>query len=136
MYFVSDRKGEKSSTDIYAVQKNGKSWGVAKPLPFNVNTAGRETTPYITPDGKYLFFSSDGHTGFGGLDVFVSENLGDSWSDPVNLGTTINTVNNDSHFVYSSDKKKGYISGIQIEGSKASLDIFELDLSNFTIPKK
>lgn len=136
MYFVSDRKGEKSSTDIYMVQKSGKSWGTAKPLPFNVNTTGRETTPFVTPDGRYLFFSSDGHTGFGGLDVFVCENLGDSWGDPINLGTTINTVNNDSHFVYSGDKKRGFISGIQIEGSKASLDIFELDLSNFSIPKK
>ncbi|MBL4861608.1 MAG: PD40 domain-containing protein, partial [Crocinitomicaceae bacterium] len=59
MYFVSDRKGEKSSTDIYVVEKVGKKWGEAKPLPMNVNTTARETTPYITPDGRYLFFGSD-----------------------------------------------------------------------------
>ncbi|TNE75969.1 MAG: hypothetical protein EP333_03390 [Bacteroidetes bacterium] len=135
MYFVTDRKGEKSSTDIYVVEKVGKAWGVAKPLPFNVNTTGRETTPYITPDGRYLFFSSDGHTGFGGLDIFVCENLGDGWSDPVNLGPMVNTVNNDSHFTYFPELKKGYISGIQILGNKASLDIFELDLSDFVLPK-
>lgn len=136
MYFVTDRKGEKSSTDIYVVEKSGKSWGEAKPLPSNINTVGRETTPYVTPDGKYLFFSSDGHTGFGGLDIFVTENKGDSWGDPINLGTLINSVNNDTHFVYDGINKKGYISGIQIEGNKASLDIFVLDLSNFTIPTK
>lgn len=135
MYFVTDRKGEKSSTDIYVVEKIGKAWGSAKPLPGNINTVGRETTPYITPDGKYLFFSSDGHTGFGGLDIYVSENLGDGWGDPVNLGNLVNTVNNDSHFVYDQAQNKGYISGIQIEGNKASLDIFILDLKDFTIPK-
>lgn len=82
-----------------------------------------------------MFFSSDGHTGFGGLDIFVCENLGDSWSDPVNLGPMVNTVNNDSHFTYFPELKKGYISGIQILGNKASLDIFELDLSDFVLPK-
>lgn len=136
MYFVSDRKGDKSSTDIYKVERVGKSWGEAKPLPMNVNTVGRETTPFISPDGRYLFFSSDGHVGMGGLDIYVSENLGDSWGDPVNLGYGINTVNNDSHFVYSEILKKGFVSGYEIVGDKSSLDIYELDLQNFSIPKK
>src|SRR5690606_14357195 len=52
MYFVTDRKGEKSSTDIYVVEKVGKKWGEAKPLPMTINTVGRETTPFITPDGR------------------------------------------------------------------------------------
>ena len=73
----------------------------------NVNTTGRETTPFITQDGRFLFFSSDGHIGMGGLDIYVSENLGDSWGDPINLGYGINTVNNDSHFVYSKELNKG-----------------------------
>lgn len=136
MYFVSDRKGEKSSTDIYVVEKNGKAWGTAKPLPATINTVGRETTPFITADGRFLFFSSDGHTGFGGLDIFVVENKGDSWGEVINLGPIVNTVNNDSHFVYSQELKKGFVSGIQIEGNKASLDIYEVDLSNFVIPTK
>jgi hypothetical protein len=137
MYFVSDRKGEKSSTDIYVVHKNGKSWGEAKPLPMGVNTIARETTPFVTPDGRYLFFSSNGHVGMGGLDIFIVEVLGDNeYGEPINLGNGINTVNNDSHFVYNAKTGKGFISGIKIEGSKASLDIFEIDLSNFEIPGK
>jgi Tol biopolymer transport system component len=134
MYFVTDRKGDKSSTDIYVVQKVGKSWGEAEPLPFHINTTGRETTPYITPDGKYLFFSSDGHIGMGGLDIYVCENKGKEWGDPVNLGLGINTVNNDSHFVYSEGSKLGYISGIEVVGNKSSLDIYQMDLTDFTIP--
>lgn len=134
MYFVTDRKGDKSSTDIYKVEKVGKKWGEAKPLPMNVNTVGRETTPFITPDGRYLFFSSDGHVGMGGLDIYVCENLGETWSTPVNLGYGINTVNNDSHFVYSPELKKAFVSGYEIVGEKSSIDIYELDLNNFVIP--
>ncbi len=134
MYFVTDRKGEKSSTDIYVATKNGKSWGDAKPLPMTVNTKGRETTPYITPDGRYLFFSSDGHVGMGGLDVYVVENLGDSWGTPINLGYGINSVNNDTHFTYSKELNKAYMSGYEIVGNKSSIDIYELDMTGFTIP--
>lgn len=135
MYFVTDRKGEKSSTDIYVATKVGKAWGDAKPLPMTVNTPGRETTPFITPDGRYLFFSSDGHLGLGGLDVYVVENLGDSWGTPINLGNGINSVNNDTHFTYYPELNKGFVSAFEIVGDKSSLDIYELDLTNFTIPK-
>lgn len=134
MYFVTDRKGEKSSTDIYVVHKEGKGWGEAKPLPEAINTKGRETTPFITPDGRYLFFSSDGHLGMGGLDIYVVENKGDSWGAPVNLGIGINSVNNDTHFVYSAPLKKAFISGYEIVGEKASIDIYEINMADFVFP--
>ncbi|MEJ6616574.1 MAG: hypothetical protein QNL61_06625 [Crocinitomicaceae bacterium] len=135
MYFVTDRKGEKSSTDIYVVEKNGKNWGTATPLPLTINTAGRETTPFITPDGRYLFYSSDGLLGMGGLDIYVVENQGGIWGTPMNLGSEINTVNNDTHFVYSAELKKAYISGFELIGDKASIDIYEIDMSKFVMPK-
>lgn len=134
MYFVSDRKGDKSSTDIYTVQKVGKSWGEAKPLPFTINTTGRETTPFITGDGRYLFFSSDGRQGMGGLDIYVVENLGSTWGEPVNLGIMVNTVNNDSHFQYYPEMNKAVMSSFQIIGQKASMDIYEVDMTNYTFP--
>ncbi len=136
MYFVSDRKGEKSSTDIYVVEKVGKKWGDAKPLPMTINTVGRETTPFITPDGRYLFFSSDGHLGMGGLDIYVVENMGGTWGEPINLGAGINTVNNDTHFVYSEALKKAFVSGFELIGDKSSIDIYEIDMTNFSYPKK
>ncbi len=136
MYFVSDRKGEKSSTDIYVVEKNGKSWGEAKPLPMTVNTKGRETTPFISPDGRFLFFSSDGHLGMGGLDIYVVENLGDSWGTPINLGNGINTVNNDTHFSYIEELNKAFLSSYNVVGNKASIDMYELDMTGFKIPTK
>jgi hypothetical protein len=134
MYFVSDRKGDKSSTDIYVVQKNGKAWGEALPLPFTINTTGRETTPFITGDGRYLFYSSDGLEGMGGLDVYVAENKGDSWSTPVNLGIMVNSVNNDTHFQYYQDMKKAVMSSFEIVGQKASMDLYQIDMSSFVFP--
>lgn len=135
MYFVTDRKGDKSSTDIYVTQKVGKSWGEAKPLPFTINTTGRETTPFISGDGRFLFFSSDGHQGMGGLDIYVVENLGSTWGDPINLGIMVNTVNNDSHFQYYPELKKAVMSSFEIIGQKASMDIYEVDMTGFEYPK-
>jgi tetratricopeptide (TPR) repeat protein len=134
MYFVSDRKGEKSLTDIYVVHKVGKVWGEAKPVSDSINTIGRETTPYITPDGRYLFFSSDGHLGMGGYDVYVSENLGSTWSKPINLGSEINTVNDDTHFRYYPDLKKAFMAGFTIKNQKGSVSIFEVNVEDFKIP--
>jgi len=135
MYFVTDRKGQKSSTDIYVVERNGKKWGAAKPLPMHVNTKGRETTPYITPDGRFLFYSSNGLIGMGGLDVYVVENLGDTWGEPVNLGAGINSVNNDTHFYYNAELQKAFISGYEIVRKKASVDIYQIDMTGFSFPK-
>lgn len=135
LYFVSDRKGEKSSTDIYVSQKVGKNWGEAAPLPFTINTIGRETTPFISGDGRFLFFSSDGHLGMGGLDIYVVENLGSTWGEPINLGIIVNTVNNDTHFQYYPELQKAVMSSFEIIGQKASMDIFNVDMTDFMYPK-
>jgi len=134
MYFVSDRKGDKSGTDIYVVHKNGKSWGEATPLPAPINTIGRETTPFITGDGRFLFFSSDGMEGMGGFDIYVAENKGDSWGAPVNLGIKFNSVNNDTHFQYYPELKTAVLSSFEIVGQKASMDMYKVDMTDFVIP--
>lgn len=136
MYFVTDRKAEKRSTDIYVVQRQGKTWGEAKPVGDSINTPQGETTPYITPDGRFLFFSSEGHTGFGGYDVFVCENLGNGWGSPINLGSQVNTVNDDVHFVVYKDLKRAFLSNIVVNGQKSSYDIFEIDYSKLLLPVK
>lgn len=136
MYFVSDRKGDKRSTDIYVVHRQGKRWGEAQLLSDSVNTTGRETTPYITPDGRYLFFSSDSRNGMGGLDVYVSENTGTGWTNAVNLGATVNTVNDDTHFLIYKELGKAVLAGFSLQGQKSSMDIFEIDLSKLVLPIK
>ena len=136
MYFVSDRKGDKKSTDIYRVQKDGSTWGKAEALSDYINTTGRETTPYITPDGKYLFFSSDGLPGMGGLDIYVSELKGGVFGQPVNLGSLVNSFTDDTHFSYYPEFKKGYVASVTTSGEKANYDLYEIDLSEFSLPIK
>lgn len=135
MYFVSNRNAEKRKTDIYVVEKVGKSWGTAVVLSDSINTPGNEATPFISPDGRFLFFSSDYHLGMGGYDIFVSENLGNAWSKPINMGAVINSVNDDTHFVHYNDLKKAYFATFVLVGQKASMDIFEIDMTNFVMPK-
>jgi hypothetical protein len=136
MYFVSDRKGDVRGTDIYMVQKNGKKWGTAVLLPDSINTVGRETTPYITPDGRFLFFSSDGHRGMGGLDVYVCENTGNGWGSPINLGAAVNTVNDDTHFKIYKELNKVMMAAINLSGQKSSFDIYEIPLDKLKLPVK
>ena len=136
MYFVSDRRGEGHMSDIFVVERVGRKWGEAKPLPDHINTPGNETTPFITPDGKFLFYSSDGKIGMGGYDIYVTENLGNGqWSEPLNLGPEFNSVNNDTHFRFYPELKKAFLASYRIQGEKASIDIYEMLLEGWEIPK-
>src|SRR5207248_9492624 len=96
--------------DIYVTHKDslGK-WSKAQKLPAPVNTAGSEKTPFIHPDGKTLYFSSDGIIGLGGFDIYMSklDSLG-NWGQPVNIGYPINTENDEVGFCASTDGKTGY----------------------------
>ncbi len=135
MYFVSDRNLKKGS-DIYMSRKVGRSWGAPIALSDSINTVGNETTPFITPDGNYLFFSSDEHLGMGGYDIFVSKNLGsNNWSTPINLGPAFNSVNNDTHFQYYPHLNKAMFAAQIIVGMKSNIDIFEIDMTGFDLLK-
>ena len=136
MYFVTDRNFEKKATDIWVVHKEGNSWGKAKALSDVINTPGRETTPFISEDGKYLFFSSNGHVGMGGLDIYVSENKKGEWTKPINLGIMVNSVNNDTHFQYYPALKKAMMASIVSKKGKNNIDIYEVDMEGFVMPKK
>jgi tetratricopeptide (TPR) repeat protein len=136
MYFVTDRKGDKKSTDIYRVRKEGSTWGKAEALPDYINTTGRETTPHITPDGKFLFFSSDGLPGMGGLDIYVSELKSGVFGQPINLGSLVNSFTDDTHFSYYPEFKKGFVASITTSGEKANYDLYEIDLGEFSLPIK
>lgn len=130
MYFVSERKGETKMSDIYVSYKQGSKWGKPTALPDAINSKGRETTPYITPDGRYLFFSSNGHTNsLGGYDVYVVERQGSTWSEVKNLGSLVNTVNDDFGFKIYDKIGKAYINGMEVVDDKASLDIYEFNLT-------
>lgn len=133
LVFISDRKADVSGTDLYTCRKNETGYGEVTPLPKYINSLGNETTPWLTSDGKYLFFSSDELPGYGGYDVFYSVNESGVWSAPINLGSTVNTVNNDTHFRLIKDNKAIYASVAEQSGF-FSYDLFELDLQGGVYP--
>lgn len=131
MYFASDRNLDKGS-DIYMSKKVNDKWTTPVVLPENINTKGNETTPFITSDGQYLFFSSNEHAGMGDYDIFYSKNLGNNkWSNPINVGPSVNSTNDDTHFQYYPTLKKAFFASRVNKNMKSDMDIFEIDMSNF-----
>ncbi len=135
-YIVSERIGGEGRSDIWVSYKTGNNWSKPENLGKEINTPGNETTVFISPDGQYLFFSSTGHEGMGGYDIYVSKNNGDGWDKPVNLGYPINSVSDETHFVFYKDLKKAYYSTFSSAENKGmgARDIFEIDMSNFDLP--
>jgi outer membrane protein OmpA-like peptidoglycan-associated protein len=123
MYFVSDMPGGFGESDIWevAILKSGR-FGKPKNLGQNINTSGRETFPFIADSGE-LYFSSNGHPGLGGLDVFVAPNENDTYSTVYNLGTPINGADDDFSFIINSELKKGYYASNR-EGGMGDDDIY------------
>ena len=107
LYFVSDRQAEKYATDIYMAKKINGIWQPEiQVLPQGINTEGRETTPFVSPDGQFLFFASDGHLGMGGYDIFYCKREKQGWSAPKNLGAVVNSTLDDTHLQISADGQK------------------------------
>ena len=110
LYFSSDMDGGYGQSDIYMVSRSEDgSFGEPQNLGPKVNTEGRESFPFVDADGK-LFFSSDGHLGLGGLDVFYSSDNGGSFSAPKNLGAPVNSNMDDFAFAYFTSVDRGYVS--------------------------
>jgi len=102
IYYSSYGETEDMGKDIYRLQKVGS--GKWSPVPFNissVNSAYDEEYPALSPDGKTLFFSSKGHNTMGGYDIFKStwNEQTQTWSEPVNLGSPINSPYDDIYYV-------------------------------------
>ncbi len=109
LYFSSDRPGTFGMSDIYRVEINEDgSYSEPENLGANINTEGRENFPYISKENK-IYFSSDGHIGLGGLDVFVAEiDKKDSIGEVFNIGRPINSSKDDFSFIIDSKRKKGF----------------------------
>ena len=101
-------------TDIYISFKEGEGWSEPLNMGPVINTSGCERTPFLHPDMKTLYFSSDGHGGFGNLDVYKTTRLNDSswtaWSKPENLGKEVNGSGSDWGYKISTDGTKAYFS--------------------------
>ncbi len=123
LYFASDMPGTLGSFDIYSVNVNKGAFDTPRNLGPIINTDKREQFPFASNDNK-LYFSSEGHLGYGSLDVFVSDISGNEYSKPVNIGLPLNSNLDDFSFNIDSDTKEGYFASNR-EGGKGNDDIYQ-----------
>jgi outer membrane protein OmpA-like peptidoglycan-associated protein len=126
IYFVSDRPGGYGQTDLYVVKRNPfGDWAVPMNLGSVVNTPFHEYSPFISPDGKTLYYSSFGHPGFGDLDLFVTVFENSEWSMPRNLGAPLNSSGDDRYFTIGGSGEVGYFASNRA-GSVGRQDLYEI----------
>ncbi len=119
LYFVSNKPDGIGQHDMYVTKwdETTQDWGEAKNLGTTVNTKYNEEAVLIHPDGKTLYFSSQGHNTMGNYDIFKSTLKDDgSWSKPENMGYPINTVDDDVFFVINASGRRGYYSSFKEDG--------------------
>lgn len=126
LYFVSDAPDGFGGKDIYMAVQNGNDWTDIKNLGSKVNTADDELFPYMRQDGR-LYFSSKGHPGYGGLDLFYAIPKDTTWSI-YNMGTPFNTQNDDFGITFAGTTENGFFSSNR--GQKKGYD----QIYSFTLP--
>ncbi|WP_029273649.1 OmpA family protein [Flavobacterium sp. KJJ] len=125
LYFASDMPGTLGQSDIYKVTiNNDGSYGTPENLGKSINTEGKETFPYVTSEDE-IYFSSDGHPGLGGLDVFVGEiESNGTISSIQNVGADVNSPKDDFAYIIDPVTRQGYFSSNK-DGGQGSDDIYK-----------
>jgi len=128
LYFVSNREGGLGQKDIwYSTLRADGMWSKPINLGENINTSGVEQSPFIHPDNKTLYFSSDSRVGMGGFDLYkITKNDDGTWGEAVNLGYPINTVSNEIGLIVNAKGDLAMFSSDRIP--KKGKDIFEFEL--------
>ncbi len=135
IFFTSNRPGGIGGMDLwYSVYGKDGKWKLPKNLGATVNTTGDEMSPFIHFDGKTLYFSSNGHIGMGGFDLFVTRmNKDSTWSTPVNLGYPINTYNDELGLIIDASGQNAYFSTKRDD--RQGKDIFYFNLYEAARPE-
>ena len=118
LYFVSDMKGGYGGTDIFFCTREDGKWSNPTNIGAVINTFGNEMFPFIADTGD-LYFASDGHPGFGGLDIFVSRKVDGKWTTPKNLGLPINSSYDDFSLAEYKNTGKGLFCSNRPDGKGA-----------------
>ena len=131
LYFIRriNGPGNIGQSDIL-VSHVGANFTWSEPVSVSdlINTAEDESSVFIHPDDQTLYFSSNGHPGMGGLDIFMSrKDSSGKWGKPVNLGYPINTINDENSFLVSPDGETAYFASDR-EGGFGSLDLYQFSL--------
>lgn len=126
LYYISDKDGGIGNRDIWISTMDVKGkWGPSTNIGAPINTIYGEEGVFIHPDGKTIYFSSQGHNTMGGYDIFKSELKDGKWTEPENLGWPINGPDDDVFFVISANGKHGYYASTKADG-QGEKDIYKI----------
>ncbi|MBP7183934.1 MAG: PD40 domain-containing protein [Saprospiraceae bacterium] len=142
VYFCAERGGGIGGKDIWVStkDKSGK-WSKPTNLGAEINTPYDEQSPFIHPDGRTLYFVSNGHPGMGDFDLYMSKKVNNKWTKPQNLGYPINTIYRENSITIALDGKTAYIDSdradlLKLESlnknknnEKINLDIYTFELA-------
>lgn len=123
LYFASARPAGYGDFDLY-VSERGGDWDAPVNVGPPVNTEYKEVTPFVTADGLWLFFASNRPGGSGGDDLWVTENLGGVWQEPVNLGPTVNSGADDRYPSLPDTMDRLFYASL-VGGGYGGYDIYE-----------
>ena len=128
LYFASNRRGGKGEMDLWSTSRDEEgNWTTPLNLGDLINTEGNEMSPFIHTDNRTLYFSSDGHTGMGGYDIFVTRRDDNGrWTEPENLGYPLNTHFDEIGLIVNARGDKGYFSSDRMSGRVRDIYSFEL----------
>jgi outer membrane protein OmpA-like peptidoglycan-associated protein len=128
IYFASAREGTKGNMDIWKTTFEDGMWQKPVNLGDSINTVKGEMSPFIHPDGQTLYFTSNGHMGMGGNDIYFARmDSAGNFHKPVNLGYPINTYKDEGFLIVNAKGDKAYFASDQL-GGKGGLDLYTFDL--------
>lgn len=134
LYFVSNREGGYGGLDIWVTRFEEGYWQMPRNLGPEINTANDETAPFIHIDNRTLYFSSNGHTGMGGYDLYYCRRVDDTtWTAPRNMGYPINTSANEKSMSITIDGKRAFLSSDR-DSLEGNYDIYETKLNTEAQP--
>jgi hypothetical protein len=124
------KKGQANKLGIFTARRNGSQWTDIQPFEYNIQTSNF-SFPFVSADGRYLFFCSDMPGGFGSYDIYMCENIDGRWSTPVNLGSNVNSSYAEIHpFLHSTGRlyfasdRPGGMGGLDIMFSTLSFGVW------------
>ena len=129
LYFSTSEFSENNTLDLYySTRPEGGDWGAPQSLGNTVNTAYDDDSPFLSQDGKTLYFSSRGHDTMGGYDIFKSswDEASKRWGKPMNMGYPVNTPDDDTYYRLSPDGSYAYLSSYRI-GGYGEKDIYTIN---------
>lgn len=131
LYFIRGKRtagGIKEQDIFFSVLDEKNRWSVPVKVPGRINTDFEEESVMVHPDGNTLYFSSNGHSGMGGLDIFYSKMQADgSWGPPINLGYPINTHADENSFQVTADGTHALFAS-ERTGGYGGLDLYRFEL--------